>query len=131
LSFLGGTSGQAMVEFAIVLPILAMVMFGLVKFAIVFKDSINVTNATRVAARAAVVARFGGQTNCGAANNAASNAGLHLASCRCNPSGSTPQCTTTDASISVTVDDPGGWNVSVPFFSMGGPLASSVTESLE
>jgi Flp pilus assembly protein TadG len=127
---LRGTSGQAMVEFALVLPILVTLMVAIVQFGIVFKNWINVTDAARMAARAAVVARFGGQTNCAAAN-AALDTALRPVGCHCNPSGSTGQCLATDDSVTVTVDTP--WSVSLPLvpFSRGGQLTSTVTENLE
>ena len=119
-----------MVEFALVLPILVTLTIALIQFGIVFKDWISVTDSARVAARAAVVARFGAQTNCAAANNAI-DAGLRPVDCRCNPSGSTGQCTATDSSVTVTVGEP--WSVSLPLlpFSRNGQLQSSVTEDLE
>jgi Flp pilus assembly protein TadG len=119
-----------MVEFALVLPILVTLMIALIQFGIVFKDWISVTDSARVAARAAVVARFGAQGNCAAAN-AAIDSTLRPVNCRCNPSGSTAQCTATDASVTVTVGEP--WSVSLPLlpFSQSGQLRSTVTEDLE
>jgi Flp pilus assembly protein TadG len=119
-----------MVEFALVLPILVTLMIALIQFGIVFKDWISVTDSARVAARAAVVARFGAQTNCAAANSAI-DAALRPVNCRCNPSGSTGLCADTDSSVTVTVGEP--WSVSLPLlpFSQSGQLRSSVTEDLE
>jgi hypothetical protein len=130
LSFLGGTSGQAMVEFALVLPLLVLLTIGAVNFGIVVKDWINVTNSAGVAARAAVVARFGPQTNCQAAN-AAVDPALRPVDCHCNPSGEPDQCAANDQTITVSLDRP--WSVSVPFlpFSPGGRVTGSVTEKLE
>jgi hypothetical protein len=76
------------------------------------------------------VARFGAQANCAAAT-AAIDSTLRPVNCRCNPSGSTAQCTATDASVTVTVGEP--WSVSLPLlpFSQSGQLRSTVTEDLE
>jgi hypothetical protein len=46
-----------MVEFAIVVPLLLMLMLAIVQFGIVFKDSITLTDAVRAGARAAAVSR--------------------------------------------------------------------------
>ena len=112
-----------MVEFALVLPVLVALLIATVEFGVVFKDWINVTDAARVAARAAVVARFTPQRDpCVAAQAAvdAQGGGLTLASC--SPSG---------GFVTVTVEHP--WSVSVPLlpFSDGGQLTSVVTERLE
>jgi Flp pilus assembly protein TadG len=46
-----------MVEFAIVLPVLCMVLFGIVQFGIVYNNYLIVTDAARVGARKAAVSR--------------------------------------------------------------------------
>ena len=49
--------GQAYVEFALVLPILLLVVLGIVQFGTAFKDYIALTDAVRVGARQASVSR--------------------------------------------------------------------------
>jgi Flp pilus assembly protein TadG len=49
--------GQAIVELALVLPIMLMLLLGIVQFGTVFRDYIALTDATRVGARQAAVAR--------------------------------------------------------------------------
>jgi Flp pilus assembly protein TadG len=49
--------GQSVVEFALVLPLLCMVVFGIVQFGIVYNDYITLTDAARVGARKAAVSR--------------------------------------------------------------------------
>lgn len=49
--------GQAYVEFALVLPILLLIVMGIVQFGMVFKDYIALTDAVRVGARQAAVSR--------------------------------------------------------------------------
>ena len=56
-------SGQSAVELAIVLPVLLMVMLGIVQFGTLFRDYIALTDATRVGARQASVARSLGGTD--------------------------------------------------------------------
>lgn len=50
-------NGQALVELALVLPIFLMLLLGIVQFGTVFRDYIALTDATRVGARQASVAR--------------------------------------------------------------------------
>jgi Flp pilus assembly protein TadG len=47
--------GQALVEFAIVLPVFLLVLFGLIEFGYMLYSQMTVSNAAREAARAAVV----------------------------------------------------------------------------
>jgi len=49
--------GASAVEFAIVLPVLVMFVFGIIEFGIVFYNKAMITNACREAARAAIVYR--------------------------------------------------------------------------
>jgi Flp pilus assembly protein TadG len=51
-------NGQAMVEFALVLPILMALLLGIIQFGIVFNNYITLTDATRAGARKAAVSRF-------------------------------------------------------------------------
>jgi Flp pilus assembly protein TadG len=49
--------GQTMTEFALVLPILALLLFAVIQFGIVFNNYITLTDATRAGARRAAVSR--------------------------------------------------------------------------
>jgi Flp pilus assembly protein TadG len=49
--------GQSMTEFAIVLPILVVLLFGIVQFGILFNNYVTLTDAARAGARAAAVSR--------------------------------------------------------------------------
>lgn len=46
-----------MVEFALVVPILLVVLFGVIQFGVVYKDYVTITDASRVGARKAAVSR--------------------------------------------------------------------------
>lgn len=46
-----------MTEFALVLPIIALLLFGVIQFGIVFNNYITLTDATRAGARKAAVSR--------------------------------------------------------------------------
>ena len=49
--------GQAVTEFALVLPILALLLFGIVQLGVVFNRYVTVTDAVRAGARKAAVSR--------------------------------------------------------------------------
>ncbi len=49
--------GQATTEFAVVLPILVVLLFGIIQFGIAFKDYLSLTDAVRAGARKAAVSR--------------------------------------------------------------------------
>jgi Flp pilus assembly protein TadG len=49
--------GQTMAEFAVVLPILVVLLFGIVQLGIVFNNYVTLTDAARAGARAAAVSR--------------------------------------------------------------------------
>jgi Flp pilus assembly protein TadG len=49
--------GQAVVEFAVILPVLLMILFAILQFGIVFNNYIQVTAAAREGARKASVSR--------------------------------------------------------------------------
>jgi Flp pilus assembly protein TadG len=49
--------GQSMTEFAMVLPILVVLLFGIIQFGILFNNYVTLTDASRAGARAAAVSR--------------------------------------------------------------------------
>jgi Flp pilus assembly protein TadG len=49
--------GQTMTEFALVLPVLALILFAVIQFGIVFNNYVTLTDATRAGARRAAVSR--------------------------------------------------------------------------
>ena len=49
--------GQTMVEFALIMPVLCMVLFAIIQFGILFNNYLSLTDATRVGARKAAVSR--------------------------------------------------------------------------
>ena len=50
--------GQTMVEFALVVPILCLVLFGILQFGALYNDYVTLTDATRVGARKAAVSKY-------------------------------------------------------------------------
>jgi len=108
-----------MVEFALVLPVLVVLLIATVQFGVVFKDWINVTDAARVAARAAVVARFTPQPNpCTAAQAAVASQGGGMTLASCNSSG---------GFVTVTVEHP--WNVSLPLIPLSDRKSTRLNSS--
>ena len=85
--------GQAMTELALILPVLALLLFGIVQFGIVFHQYITLTDAVRAGARKAVVSRHD-----------ASPAGTAEAAVRKAAGGLDA------AKLSVSVSAPAGWN---------------------
>jgi Flp pilus assembly protein TadG len=49
--------GQALTEFALALPILALLLFAVIQFGVAFNNYVTLTDATRAGARKAAVAR--------------------------------------------------------------------------
>ena len=85
--------GQAMTELALILPVLALLLFGIVQFGIVFHQYITLTDAVRAGARKAVVSRHD-----------ASPAGTAQAAVRKAAGGLDA------AKLSVSVSAPAGWD---------------------
>ncbi len=50
-------SGQSLTEFALVLPLMVMLLFGIIQFGVTFNDYISLTDAVRAGARKATVSR--------------------------------------------------------------------------
>ena len=50
-------NGQTMVEFALVLPVLAVLLFGIIQFGTAFNNYVSLTDAVRAGARVAAVSR--------------------------------------------------------------------------
>jgi Flp pilus assembly protein TadG len=69
---LRSSEGQTMVEFALVLPMLAFLLFGIIQFGIVFNHYLDLTDAVRAGARVAAVSRQAGDPS-GAAQAAVIN----------------------------------------------------------
>jgi Flp pilus assembly protein TadG len=120
--------GQTAVEFALVLPILAVLIFAIVEFGVAFHDYITVTDASRVAAREAAVSRHAGDFGAGG-EAAGEQAAASLSDAV------EVDCTSTDwarpgSDVSCTVTYPYsidvlGWVVA------NGDLTSETTERLE
>ena len=67
--------GAAAVEFALVMPLLFLLVFGIIDYGAVYADSISARNGVREAARQGVVSNFGGSGLDGVRAQAKSNIG--------------------------------------------------------
>lgn len=121
-----------MVEFALVLPILCILLFGVIQFGIVFNNYLDLTDAVRAGARKAAVSRQNPDP-VGTATQAVVNSGADI---KINP-----------ANVSVTSTGPdGGWGqgddvtvqatypYSISLFGIpviAGNLSSKTTERVE
>jgi Flp pilus assembly protein TadG len=70
--------GQTAVEFALVAPLLIVLLLGIIQFGIAFHNYVTITDAARAGARQAIVARFGGSGNFNAATQTVKDAASSL-----------------------------------------------------
>ncbi len=124
---LRGQHGQAFVEFAIVLPVLVMLLVGIAQFGLAFHNYLSITDATRVGARAAAVKRTTGA--CTAATTAIQNT---VSAKQWSTISGRITCTAgvnTGDQVKVIVKYP--YRIGLPGFSASGDLTASATERLE
>jgi Flp pilus assembly protein TadG len=123
------TNGQAFVEFALVLPLLVMLLVGIVQFGLAFHNYLAITDATRVGARAAAVKRTAGA--CAAATTAIQNtvSAKQWSTISSRITCTTPDGTDTGDPVKITVKYP--YSIGLPGFSASGDLTANATERLE
>ncbi len=125
-------NGQTIVEFALVAPLLIVLILGILQGGIAFNHYLVVTDAARAASREAIVARVSG-VSVATIQQTAKNAAGDLDQSKLNVTVSDPTdptLTTAGSSVTVTVTYPFsinllGWVVS------SGNLTSSMTDRLE
>jgi uncharacterized protein (UPF0333 family) len=126
------SDGQAIVEFVLVLPLIVTLVFVIVQLGITFNNYLQVTDAARVGARAAAVARLNGQNACDAAQTAVGNVvNLNNNTFKVNCSFPNQSGNPGDP-VSITVTDP--WDVELPLIGISTGqhlLAGTSTEALE
>jgi Flp pilus assembly protein TadG len=116
-----------MVEFALVLPVLMLLILGIIQFGIVFNNWIQVTDAAREGARKAAVSRTATDPT-GAATSAAKSSapGLDQSTMGVSVSSSWNQ----GSNVTVTVTYP--WSVSIlGYVVKSGTLSASTTMRVE
>jgi Flp pilus assembly protein TadG len=119
--------GQAFVEFAIVLPILVLLVFGITQFGLAFRNYLAITDAARVAARAAAVKRT--NSPCTAARTAIENT---VSTGQWAQISSRITCTAgpnTGDQVKITITYP--YSIGLPGVSAAGNLTANATERME
>ena len=119
--------GQSVTEFALVLPILAFLLFAVIQFGIVFNNWVQLTDATRAGARRGAVSRHlpSPQTVCTSAVRASAT--------NLKASDLTATCTSTwQPGADVTVNATYPYSISLfGIISKSGRLSSTTTERVE
>ena len=121
--------GQAMTEFALVLPILALLLFGVIQFGITFNNYLTLTDAVRAGARKGSVARLQ-QNREAAVKQAVVDASTDLKVSNLNVTVSVSPGWEQGADVTVTATYP----YSIKLLGVGvksGRLSSSTTERVE
>jgi Flp pilus assembly protein TadG len=127
--------GQAMVEFAFVLPVLMVILLAIVQFGIAFNNYVTLTDAVRAGGRQASVGRFAGSDPVGATTDKvlSSAAGLTSSDIQVtvtNADGTTPVSWTHGNDVTVTATYPYDINL-LGIVVASGHLSSSATEKVE
>ena len=121
--------GQTAVEFALVAPVLIVLLLGIIQVGIAFNHYIQVTDAARAAARQAIVARTSGLTIADIQQTATSAAGgLNVTTAVADPAD--PTLSQAGSTLTVTVTYPYSINV-LGWVVSSGNLSSQMTDRLE
>jgi Flp pilus assembly protein TadG len=120
--------GQTMTEFALVLPVLALILFAVIQFGIVFNNYITLTDATRAGARKAAVSRQDSNRNSDVMNAVRSSASDLTGSKLSVP----PPSSTWNSGDDVTVTASYPYSISLlGLVVKSGRLSSTTTERVE
>jgi Flp pilus assembly protein TadG len=120
--------GQTMTEFALVLPVLALILFAVIQFGIVFNNYITLTDATRAGARKAAVSRQDPNRN-SAVISAVRSSASDLTSSKLSVS---PPSSTWQSGDDVTVTASYPYSISLlGLVVKSGSLTSTTTERVE
>jgi Flp pilus assembly protein TadG len=123
--------GQAVVEFAVILPVLLLILFAILQFGVVFNNYIQVTAAAREGARKASVSRALGTSAAETAATAAAKAaapGLKQSSITVSYPNSPTFAQGSDVSVTVTYP----YSISLMgIIAKSGTLSSTTTMRVE
>jgi Flp pilus assembly protein TadG len=122
--------GQAAVEFAMVAPVLIVLLLAIVQCGITFSHYLAVTDAARAAARKAVIARVETLQQSDI-NTAADNAAADLDTSQLNVSVNPPNWQSQPAGSTFTVTVTYPYVINVLGYHYSGNLTSVMTERLE
>jgi Flp pilus assembly protein TadG len=121
--------GQATAEFALVLPLLVVVLLAIIQFGIAFNNYLTLTDATRAGARKAAVSRFIGDNGTSAVAAAKASA-QGLDQSQLQVTASSPDWSTPGSDVQVTASYPYAINI-FGFVVKAGNLTSTTKERLE
>lgn len=100
-------AGAAAVEFALIFPLLMLIVFGVIEFGTALYDKAVITNASREAARAGVILRTPAMTSAQikqvATNYCQNKLVAYGASASCTYPGTVTACATTGSQLTVQV----------------------------
>lgn len=116
-------SGQALVEFVLVAPLLLMLVLGIAQFGITFNNAITLTDAVRAGARAAVVSDPSGA-------QAAAEQAVKSSAGGLDPAKIAIAVTATDTDVTVTATYPYAIDI-LGIVVKSGNLTSTTKERLE
>ena len=121
--------GQAAVEFALVTPIIVVLLLGIIQVGVAFHNYLTLTDAARAGARRAVVSRFTGQSTAQLEQNVRDAAsGLNQTSLVVTVTRPTPS--TAGSNVTVTAQYPYSINL-LGWVVASGNLTSTMTDRLE
>lgn len=121
--------GQTAVEFALVAPLIIVLLLGIVQMGIAFHDYITLTDAARAGARKAVVERFTGETNTQLQQHVRDAAG-GLDQSKLQVTVDIPTPDTSGSDVTVTAQYPYSINL-LGWVVASGNLTSTMTDRLE
>jgi Flp pilus assembly protein TadG len=123
--------GQTAVEFALVAPILIVMLLGIIQLGVAFHDYVTLTDAARAGARKAIVARLSGG-NITDAQQAVRNAAGSLDQSKLTVTVDDPSWTTPGSTVTVTATYP--YSINIPLLGLtvvNGNLNATAKEQLE
>ncbi len=126
-----GERGQAAVEFALVTPLLVVLLLGVIQVGVAFHDYVTLTDAARAGARKAIVARFSGGSLTDA-TQAVRDAASDLDQTKLQVSVTDPAWNTPGSLVTVTASYP--YSINIPLLGvtlMSGNLTATSKEQLE
>ena len=121
--------GQAITEFALILPVLVALLLGIIQFGIVFNNYLTITDAARAGARKAAVSRFIGD-NGSSAKTVAQNSAQQLDQTALKVTVSSTNWNVPGSDVDVTVTYPYSINI-LGWTVKAGNLTSTTKERLE
>ena len=122
--------GQTAVEFALIAPILVVLLLAIIQFGIAFHNYVTITDAARAGARQAIIARFAAG-NFTDAKQTVRNAASSLDQSKLTPTVTAPSMTA-GSLVTVTVTYP--YKIDIPLIGLtvsSGTLTAVAKEELE